>query len=162
MKRILMFLIVPVLAFSCKQMKPNSTSNESYVDLSWSFQGNNVEQGYYSATFILENQGETTLSDKVWALYFNQQGLGVMDESVTGNVKIEHINGDLIEDHSHGRIQSGVRVLRLKLPTANQVPCSWNQKHPCILTWCIEGNRRVRSCSSHFSELQHSALSFPG
>jgi len=97
MKRSLIFLIVPIFALACNQMKQRGTSDKSDIILSWSFQGNNAEQGYYSAAFVLENQGETTLSDKGWNLYFNQQGLGVINESVTGNVKIEHINGDLLK-----------------------------------------------------------------
>ena len=96
MKRSLLFLIIPFLTFSCKQMEQSSTPNDSNVALTWSFQGNNVEEGYYSAVFILKNQGEKALSDKGWALYYSQQGLGVMDETVTGNVRIEHINGDLL------------------------------------------------------------------
>lgn len=96
MKRILLLLIIPVLTFSCKQMETNSTPNESRVALTWSFQGNNVEEAYYSAAFVLKNMGKETLGDEGWALYFSQQGRGVMDESVTGNVNIKHINGDLL------------------------------------------------------------------
>jgi hexosaminidase len=96
MKRILLFLILPVLAFSCKQMEPKSTTSDSHVALTWSFQGNNVEKGYYSAVFVLKNLGGKALTDEGWALYYNQQGLGVLDESVTGDVTISHINGDLL------------------------------------------------------------------
>jgi len=76
-------------------MKEADNSNESNVCLSWSFQGNNAEEAYFGATFVLKNLGETALSDKGWSLYYNQQRLGFIDESVTGNVRIEHINGDL-------------------------------------------------------------------
>jgi len=97
MKRSLIFLLVPIFVLSCKQMKQSDTTNEADVVLTWSFQGNNVEEGYYSAAFVLENQSEAALSDEGWALYYNQQGLGLIDESVTGNVSIEHINGDLLK-----------------------------------------------------------------
>lgn len=97
MKRLLLILIVPVFALSCNQMKQSADSIESDIVLTWSFQGNHAEDGYYSAAFVLENQGETALSDEGWTLYYNQQGLGVVNGSVTGNVSIEHINGDLLK-----------------------------------------------------------------
>jgi len=97
MKRVLLFLIIPVFALSCNQMKQSGSTSESDIVLTWSFQGNNAEDGNYSAAFVLENQGETALSDEGWTLYYNQQGLGVVDGSVTGNVSIEHMNGDLLK-----------------------------------------------------------------
>ena len=97
MKRSLIFLLVPIFALACNQMKQNDISDKSDIVLNWRFLGNNAEQGYYNAAFVLENQGDTNLSDQGWSLYFNQQGLGVINESVTGNVKIEHINGDLLK-----------------------------------------------------------------
>jgi len=78
-------------------MKQSADSNDSDIVLTWSFQGNNAEEAYYSAAFVLENQGETALPDEGWTLYYNQQGLGVVNGSVTGNVSIEHINGDLLK-----------------------------------------------------------------
>jgi hexosaminidase len=78
-------------------MKQSGSTSESHIVLTWSFQGNNAEEGYYGAEFVLENQGESALADKGWTLYYNQQGLGVVDGSVIGNVSIEHINGDLLK-----------------------------------------------------------------
>ncbi len=95
MKRFILFLIIPLFILSCKQMEQNSSAEESRVSLTWTFQGNNVNGAYYSAAFVLRNLGEEALAEG-WTLYFSQQGLGVMDESVTGNVSIKHINGDLI------------------------------------------------------------------
>ena len=97
MKRPLIFLIAAIFALSCNQMKQNSSSEKSSISLTWSFQGNNAEQGYYSAAFVLENLGKTALTDQGWAIYFSQQGLGVIDESVSGKVRIDHINGDLLK-----------------------------------------------------------------
>ena len=77
-------------------MEQSSSSEDSQVSLTWGFEANHVEEANYSAAFVLKNQGKQALSDKGWALYFNQQGLGVIDESVTGNVSIKHVNGDLI------------------------------------------------------------------
>lgn len=97
MKRSFLFLLLPIFILSCNQMNQSNTTDDNTISLTWSFQGNNVENGYYSAVFVLENQGESVLSDKGWSLYYNQQGLGVVDESVTGNVSIKHINGDLLK-----------------------------------------------------------------
>jgi len=97
MKRSLIFLIVPIFVLSCKQMNQSATSIESDITLTWSFQGNNSGGRSYSAVFVLENQSESALSDSGWTLYYNQQGRGVVNESVTGNVSIEHINGDLLK-----------------------------------------------------------------
>jgi hexosaminidase len=77
-------------------MKQETPMERSPFSLSWAFLGNDVKQGNYSAAFVLENLGETGLTDHGWAIYFSQQGLGVIDESVTGKVRIEHINGDLL------------------------------------------------------------------
>ncbi|MDF1573707.1 MAG: family 20 glycosylhydrolase [Bacteroidales bacterium] len=96
MKRAFLFLILPIFFLSCKQMKSSHSDNNSAVALSWEFRGNHAAWEYYSAAFILENQSGKTLGDQDWTLYFNQQGQGVIDESVTGNVAIEHINGDLL------------------------------------------------------------------
>ena len=96
MKRTVLYALVPVFALSCSQMKQQSGKSESSVALSWSFQGNFPEQRGYRAAFILKNLGDSTLTDQGWALYYNQQGLGVNNGSVTGNVTIEHINGDLM------------------------------------------------------------------
>ena len=96
MKKSFLLLIIPVLTISCKQMEQSSTPNESNVALTWSFQGNNVDTRDYSAAFVLKNLGKETLTDQGWILYYNQQGRGVRDESVTGNVSIAHINGDLL------------------------------------------------------------------
>jgi len=79
MKRSLLLLIIPVFALSCSQMNQSDTTNDSKLGLSWSFQGNNTEEGSHSAAFVLENHGESALSDMGWALYYNQLGLGVID-----------------------------------------------------------------------------------
>jgi hexosaminidase len=97
MKRTFLFLIIPLFLLSCKQMEQSSSTADSQVSLTWSFQGNNVEGAYYSAAFVMKNLSKQALNDQGWALYFNQQGLGVIDESVTGNVSIKHVNGDLLK-----------------------------------------------------------------
>ncbi len=95
MKRSILYLLVPVLTLSCNQMKQSTSKSDSQVALSWEFEGNHVEERYYGAAFVLTNLGDEALTDQGWSLYFNQQGRGVMGRSVTGNVRMEHINGDL-------------------------------------------------------------------
>ncbi len=95
MKRSLLLLIVPIFALSCNQMQQSGTANDSAIGLIWSFQGNNANEGYYNAVFTLENRSESALSSEGWTIYYTQEGLGVVDGSVTGNVSLEHINGGL-------------------------------------------------------------------
>jgi len=96
MKRSILILIIPFITLSCKQMKQDGTYMDPGVSLTWSFLGNNADKDFYSAEFVLENTGRETIPNKGWALYYNQQGLGVIEKSVTGNVSIKHINGDLL------------------------------------------------------------------
>ncbi len=96
MKRSILLLMIPVILLSCNKKNSSHSASDSGVALSWEFMGNHPSWEYYSAAFILENQSKKVLGDQGWLLYFNQQGLGVIDESVTGNVSIEHVNGDLL------------------------------------------------------------------
>jgi hypothetical protein len=64
--------------------------------LSWEFIENDPEQDLSRATFVIKNNGKQTLDDSNWMLYFNQMGTGVVPGSVTGNVTIDHVNGDLL------------------------------------------------------------------
>jgi hexosaminidase len=97
MKRSFLFLLVPIFILSCNQMNQSNTTDDSAISLTWRFLRNNAVDGNYSAAFVLENQGETALTDKGWTIYYNHEGLGVVGESVTGNVSLEHINGGLMK-----------------------------------------------------------------
>lgn len=97
MKRAFLFLLITVLIQSCNQMNQSKSTDDSSFSLSWSFLGNNVSEGYYNAAFVLENHSESALSDQGWTLYFSQLGLGVVEGSVSGNVRIDHINGDYLK-----------------------------------------------------------------
>jgi len=94
MKRSFLLLTALIFIISCNRMDQGSSSDESGVALTWSFRENSAGGDYYSAEFVLQNLKDKALTDQGWALYFNQQGLGVLDETVTGNVEIRHINGD--------------------------------------------------------------------
>ncbi|MEN8229664.1 MAG: family 20 glycosylhydrolase [Bacteroidota bacterium] len=76
--------------------KPDYPAGNEIV-LQWEFIGNNVSENYFSSVFTLENRSEHTLGNSGWAIYYNQMGQGVLQESVTGNVRIDHINGDLVK-----------------------------------------------------------------
>ena len=90
--------IIPVLIFilSCNNMTKSDYPAGNEIDLKWEFIGNNISEGYFSSVFTLENNSKHELGSSGWALYFNQMGLGVIQNSVTGNVRIDHVNGDLI------------------------------------------------------------------
>jgi hexosaminidase len=96
MKRSHLLFIIPFLMLSCKQNNKSGVPAGEEIALNWEFLGNNITEHYYDAKFVLENRGDTTLGDRGWNLYFNQQGSGVIQESVTGDVVIDHVNGDLL------------------------------------------------------------------
>ncbi len=96
MKRSHLLFLVPFLMISCNQIKQSGTPEGDVIAITWEFQGNHATDGYYNATFVLENRGDTALGDRGWTFFVNQQGSGVIQESITGNVAIDHVNGDLL------------------------------------------------------------------
>ena len=93
MKKAFLFLLVSLFVLSCNTVKDADTPA---LALEWEFIGNNHQEGNSSALFTLINTGTQKLGNSGWALYFNQMGSGVIQESVTGKVQIEHVNGDLV------------------------------------------------------------------
>jgi hypothetical protein len=51
MKRSFLLLTALIFIISCNRMDPGSSSNESGVALTWSFQENSADGNYYSAEF---------------------------------------------------------------------------------------------------------------
>jgi hexosaminidase len=96
MKRSLLLFIVPIFMISCNQNSQKEAPTGDKIALTFEFLGNQAEGRYYDAKFVMENKGEVALGDTGWTLFVNQQGSGVIQESVTGNVLIEHVNGDLL------------------------------------------------------------------
>lgn len=90
------FLMAAVLLTSCGSKQPSGHPSADELSLSWEFKGNHPAEGFSSAAFLLKNAGELSLGDSDWTLYFSQMGKGVINESVTGNVEIRHLNGDLL------------------------------------------------------------------
>jgi len=97
MKRSLLLFVVPFFMISCNQSNRTGTPTGEEIVLTWEFLGNSASERYYNAKWILENRGKTILGEEGWALYVNQQGSGVIQESVSGNVSIDHVNGDLLK-----------------------------------------------------------------
>ena len=89
-------LMTAALISSCGSGRESVHPQADDFQLSWEFMGNNPDAAYSSARFSLKNTGDASLKDANWKIYFSQMGQGVIDESVTGNVNIEHINGDLL------------------------------------------------------------------
>jgi len=90
------FLFLGLLSFiGCSITNRQSDENNVNLSLTWQFNGNDAIAGISNAIFIIENTDKKILDNSNWKLYFNQMGMGIVQESVTGHVRIEHINGDL-------------------------------------------------------------------
>lgn len=96
MKKTFILFVLALILVSCNHLKDSSAPGTNQLRLEWEFLGNHVPEGYSSAVFRLTNQSKQELGNSGWALYFNQMGRGVIRESVTGKVQIEHVNGDLV------------------------------------------------------------------
>ena len=94
MKGMFYFLAI-LFFFGCNVTSRQSDDDFMNLSLTWEFKGNDPLRGVSSAIFTLENSDKKALVNSNWKLYFNQMGTGILQESVTGHVKIEHINGDL-------------------------------------------------------------------
>ncbi len=95
MRKAIFSILMAIFIQSCNYMAKSDYPSEHEIVLKWEFIGNNAVEGYFSSVFTLENRGDFTLGNSEWALYYSQMGRGVVQESVTGNVRIEHVNGDL-------------------------------------------------------------------
>ncbi len=96
MTKTILLIMAAAFLSACGPTDKSGHPSANDLHLSWEFKGNNPEKAYSSARFILKNEGEIALNDANWAIYFSQMGMGVIDESVTGEVNISHINGDLL------------------------------------------------------------------
>ena len=96
MTKSILFIMAAVFLSSCGPRAKSGHPPADELQLTWEFEGNHPVEAYSSARFILKNNGEQTLGDANWSIYFSQMGKGVMDESVTGKVSIRHLNGDLL------------------------------------------------------------------
>lgn len=84
-----------IFMVSCGFPERQSCPEGENIMLSWEFKGNDPGRGVSEAIFIIKNTGNQSLGNDNWMLYYSQMGKGVVRESVTGHVQIDHINGDL-------------------------------------------------------------------
>lgn len=96
MTRTIFFFIALMIISSCGSSGKHEHPSAEELLLSWEFLGNDVREGYSRAVFTFQNTGKQSLDNSNWKLYFSQMGRGVIEESVTGNVSISHLNGDLL------------------------------------------------------------------
>lgn len=81
---------------SCRDLISPDLPGEEDLELRWELTGNTVSPDRSEAAFMLANQSEDTLESEGWALFFNLMNPGVNQASVTGNVRFDHVNGDLM------------------------------------------------------------------
>ena len=96
MKRATYYLLVSLITISCNNLTTADIPDEHGISLEWEFVGNHAIEGYFSSVFTIKNKSEYVLENRGWALYYNQMGYGIIQESVVGNVRIDFVNGDLV------------------------------------------------------------------
>jgi hexosaminidase len=94
---------------SCGALHDHDYPDADEFGITWEFLGNSAEQGFSSAVFVIENNGSQSLGRDNWKLYFSQMGEGVIRESVTGNVSIDHIMGDWLSISPQDEFELGPR-----------------------------------------------------
>jgi hexosaminidase len=90
------FMAGAVFISSCSILNDHDHPDADEMKITWEFLGNDLEHRFSSAVFTFENPSKQTLGSENWKFYFNQMGRGVIQESVTGNVRIDHLMGDLL------------------------------------------------------------------
>src|SRR5690349_12992431 len=81
--------------------------NEKKLSVSWEVIENNYQNKDQTlSAFTLSNNGGRALPEYGWSLYFNFVRT-IQPKTVTGGVKIEHINGDLYRLNVNTQITKG-------------------------------------------------------
>jgi len=71
------------------------TSEAAKIEVSWQMVSNFVEPAQQmEAKFIFTNNGNYTLGDSAWALFFNNTPRGIKAPPGSQPANVEHINGD--------------------------------------------------------------------
>ena len=94
MKKVLHLLLLPVLFTMCTQTS-SDVPDVDKLALTWEFKGNQTAESYYESVFVIENLSNQVLGESGWSLFFNQMGSSSAHRVMSGNVQVEHINGDL-------------------------------------------------------------------
>jgi len=69
---------------------------EDEIEISWELIGNNrTARSFYTAEFVIINNSRYEFDSTGWVLYFNQLPRTIIPGSITGEVNIDNVNGDL-------------------------------------------------------------------
>jgi hexosaminidase len=69
---------------------------EDDIEISWELIGNNrTARSFFTAEFVIVNKSRYKFDSIGWILYFNQLPRRVIPGSITAEVHIDHVNGDL-------------------------------------------------------------------
>ncbi len=104
----LILLTISILFFSaCQEQEEKKeeipTQNTAHIPtglpIKWKLLTNFADKknAQSLAQFTFINNGNQALGNENWAMYFNQSPRKIVEESVTGNVNIEQINGDFYQ-----------------------------------------------------------------
>ncbi|MEI7586491.1 family 20 glycosylhydrolase [Runella sp.] len=89
-----LFLIIFVLN-GCKSSETGSFDQAAKVAVSWEVVSNfAAPPDVFEAKFYLKNNGNLTLGDSSWALFFNMAPRPLLPYSTPQPAQLEHINGD--------------------------------------------------------------------
>jgi len=98
MKRINFFvtaIMILLLVTNCNGPAGRLPGEED-IKISWELITNNrTESSFFTAEFVVENNSRHMFDSTGWVLYFNQLTGTIIPGSITGEVNIDHINGDL-------------------------------------------------------------------
>lgn len=85
------FFAVLLLLNGCK----SSEKEAGKIAVSWELVSNFTDvEGDFEARFILKNHGESALTDKNWALFFNMSPRPILASKTPQPATVQHINGD--------------------------------------------------------------------
>ncbi len=99
--------------FGCSPQGPGVQEQTLDLAIVWNLETNFVEGGGHRARFTIRNDSDVELTSDNWSLYWNMFQRDIDPESITGNVTIEWINGDLyvMKPEADFRLQPGASTV---------------------------------------------------
>lgn len=83
------------LLFGCGKVSEKTLTGKSQIQVSWKLVTNFTDRGdAFDAYFSLTNDGETALTDKNWALFFNMAPRPIIAPKTPQAARVVHLNGD--------------------------------------------------------------------
>lgn len=83
------------LVFGCSKVSEKTLTGKSQIQVTWKLVTNFTDRGdAFDAYFNLTNDGETALTDKNWALFFNMAPRPIIANKTPQAARVVHINGD--------------------------------------------------------------------